>query len=180
MHVYVCVCTYVRVCAYVCVYVFVGSCLETYRKFAGYGKVGQWWTEVNYQHNSYLTVIGVHSTMHLMHPNYCPITIMYMFCYSSSIQISCMTSLAHKKKSQKQIQPRQWSSTPIATNFSYKSSGSLASSTLQYRHSKSIRAVCFDDENHLTSWCLWVLVGYLLFRVVLCDTLGIEPENTIH
>ena len=27
--------------------------------------------------NSYLTVIGVHSTMHLMHPNYCQITIMY-------------------------------------------------------------------------------------------------------
>ena len=24
---------------------------------------------------SYLTVIGVHSTMHLMHPNYCQITI---------------------------------------------------------------------------------------------------------
>ena len=25
----------------------------------------------NYQQNSYLTVIGVHLTMHLMHPNYC-------------------------------------------------------------------------------------------------------------
>ena len=24
--------------------------------------------------NSYLTVIGVHSTMHLVHPNYCQIT----------------------------------------------------------------------------------------------------------
>ena len=31
--------------------------------------------EVNYQQNSYWAVIGVHSTMHLMHPNYCQITI---------------------------------------------------------------------------------------------------------
>ena len=55
-----------------------------YRQFAGYGKglghhkVGQWWTEVNYQQNSYLPVIGVYSTMHLMHPNYWQITIMYV------------------------------------------------------------------------------------------------------
>ena len=32
--------------------------------------------EVNYQQNSYRTVIRVHLTMHLMHPNYCQITIM--------------------------------------------------------------------------------------------------------
>ena len=32
---------------------------------------------INYgtnKNNSYLTVIGVHLTMHLMHPNYCQIT----------------------------------------------------------------------------------------------------------
>ena len=64
-------------------YLFVGSYLATklYRQFAGYGKglghhqVGQWWTAVNYQQNSYLPIIGVHSTMHLVHPNYWQITI---------------------------------------------------------------------------------------------------------
>ena len=46
---------YTAVC--VCVRVFVGSCLATksfYSQFAGYHKVG-----------------GVHSTMHLVHPNRC-------------------------------------------------------------------------------------------------------------
>ena len=32
--------------------------------------------------NSYLTVTGVHSTMHLMHPNYWQITIMCMHRYN--------------------------------------------------------------------------------------------------
>ena len=66
-----------------CLYICVGSCLATkvfYRQFAsyekglGHHKVGQWSTEVNYQQNSYLPVIGVHSTMHFMHPNYWQIT----------------------------------------------------------------------------------------------------------
>ena len=31
-----------------------------------------------YQQNSYLTVIGVHFTMHLVYPNYCQLTTMYV------------------------------------------------------------------------------------------------------
>ena len=31
------------------------------------------------QQNSYMTFIGVHSTMHLMHPDWCHVTIMHMW-----------------------------------------------------------------------------------------------------
>ena len=48
--------------------------------------------EVNYQQNSYLTVIGVHLTMHLMHPKYCQITIMYFFCSLTTLMILLLTS----------------------------------------------------------------------------------------
>ena len=48
----------------------------TSTKGVGRHKVGLWWKGINYQQNSYLTVIGIHSTIHLMHPNYCQITIM--------------------------------------------------------------------------------------------------------
>ena len=57
-------------------------------KWVGHHKVGQWWTEVNYQQNSYLTVIGVHSTMHLMHPNYCQITIICRSPFLSSMELA--------------------------------------------------------------------------------------------
>ena len=46
-----------------------------YRQIAGCGmgvgdhRVGQWWKGVMGQQNSYKTLIGVHSTMHLMHLN---------------------------------------------------------------------------------------------------------------
>ena len=32
--------------------------------------------EVNYQQISYMTLIGMHSTMHLVHPNLCHVTTM--------------------------------------------------------------------------------------------------------
>ena len=54
-----------------------------YRQFASYGKeVGRHKVGQNYQQNSYLTVIGVHSTMYLMHPNYCQITIINFVGYT--------------------------------------------------------------------------------------------------
>ena len=36
--------------------------------------------------NSHLTVIRVHSTMHLMHPNYCQITIIILQVYNVSVR----------------------------------------------------------------------------------------------
>ena len=83
MCVCVCVCVYtccvcVCVCLHmlcVCLLVVTYSNLSFYRQFAGYGKgvghhkVGQRWMEVNYQQISCMTLTGVHSTMHLMHPN---------------------------------------------------------------------------------------------------------------
>ena len=57
--------------------VCVGSCLAT-KVFigkmpawegVGHHKVGKQQAEVNYQQISYRTLIGVHSTMHLVHPN---------------------------------------------------------------------------------------------------------------
>ena len=44
-----------------------------------------------YVHNSYLTVIGVHSTMHLMHPNYCQNTILLVVDLCSSLAYFMMT-----------------------------------------------------------------------------------------
>ena len=64
-----------------CWYMWLSSNQSFYRQFASYGKgvshhkVG---IEVNYKQNSYLTVIGVHWTMHLMHPNYYQITIIHV------------------------------------------------------------------------------------------------------
>ena len=70
----------------------VGSCLATKVFIGNLTAMGRGWQWVimkyandeqrsttNKIHTcSYLTVIGVHSTMHLMHPNYCQITIMYV------------------------------------------------------------------------------------------------------
>ena len=44
-------------------------------------QVLQWWTEVNYQQISYMTLIGVYSTMHLVHPNLCHGTTVCLFVY---------------------------------------------------------------------------------------------------
>ena len=50
--------------------------------------------EVNYQQSSYLTIIGMHLTMHLMHPNYCQITIMYV-CVHVHVHVHCMYSMVN-------------------------------------------------------------------------------------
>ena len=42
-------------------------------------------------HNSYLPVIGVHETMHLMHPNYWQITILLVVDLCSSLAYFMMT-----------------------------------------------------------------------------------------
>ena len=44
-----------------------------YRQIASYSKRVGHHKVVNYQQNGYLTVIGVHSTMHSLHLNYCQI-----------------------------------------------------------------------------------------------------------
>ena len=69
----------IRNTARVCTIVFVGRCLATKvfnRQIAGCRmgvvgdhRVGWWWKGVMGQQNSCKTLTGVHSTMHLMHPN---------------------------------------------------------------------------------------------------------------
>ena len=57
------------------------NCQATRLQITGYGmsvgdhRVGWWWKGVMGKRNSYMTLIGVHSTTYLMHPNWCRVTI---------------------------------------------------------------------------------------------------------
>ena len=60
------VCSFVGRC--LATKVFIGKLLAACRRPVGDHRVGQWWKGVMGQQNSYETLIGVHLTMHLMHP----------------------------------------------------------------------------------------------------------------
>ena len=71
-------CNWSCVCVCVCRWAYMLTCWPLlsnqsfYRQIAGCRRgwvIGRWWKGVNYQQNSYLTATGMHSTMHLMHPN---------------------------------------------------------------------------------------------------------------